>query len=58
MYITGVIIMDWAMEDADGPFVCSVGAFLVKVIVVLNKAGYTAISCGRVGRGGNATVRN
>ena len=23
-----------------------------------NKAGYTAISCGRVGRGGNATVRN
>ena len=24
----------------------------------MNKAGYTAISCGRVGRGGNATVRN
>ena len=24
----------------------------------LNKAGYTAISCGRVGRGGNATVHN
>ena len=24
----------------------------------INKAGYTAISCGRVGRGGNATVRN
>ena len=23
-----------------------------------NKAGYTAISCGRVGRGGNATVRD
>ena len=23
-----------------------------------NKAGYTAISCGRVGRGGSATVRN
>ena len=23
-----------------------------------NKAGYTAISCARVGRGGNATVRH
>ena len=30
-----------------------IGIFMEK-----NKAGYTAISCGRVGRGGNATVRS
>ena len=29
-----------------------------KIKRYVNKAGYTAISCGRVGRGGNATVRN
>ena len=30
----------------------------MKVNSKKNKAGYTTISCGRMGRGGNATVRN